>query len=245
MKKMLNKLLTAGIAMVVAAAMPLMMSVRGDCSYCGGTGKVVKNLTVSTYGKDTKKKCPECGEWHYSGHTHVHCSHCGGTGYRKNGGSSSGSDYSSDFYEGNDLGLPNPYAVARNLRYGCRWCDEEIRLFNELRKSSPDLAQRYETARGILDNFIQWCNEGNAKLQYRYVTPQEVQNMWNITCNQYNNYTAAGAVSNQALLPFLQQVIKIAENTGTQYRNTCQSFSNLRQQQDALDNYLLYRNMIW
>ncbi|MCC8117925.1 MAG: hypothetical protein LIP09_04135 [Bacteroidales bacterium] len=243
--KLIKRLFKDGMVLAFAMALPIMAIARGDCPYCSGTGKVVKNLTVSTYGNDTKKKCPECGEWHYSGHTHVHCSHCGGTGYRKSGSSSSSSDYSSGYYEGNDLGLPNPYAVARNLRYGCRWCDEEIRLYNELKKNDPNLAQRYETARGYMDDFIIWCNEGAAKAQYNYVTPQQVVNMWQNACTNFNNFNNSGAVCTPQLQPYLQQVCNIAEQTGNQYCNTCQSFYNLRQQQEALDNYLLYRNMIW
>lgn len=58
---------------------------RRVCSYCGGKGKVVRNVSVGQYGvkQEVKVRCSECGEYNLpsSGHTHVHCSHCRGTGY--------------------------------------------------------------------------------------------------------------------------------------------------------------------
>lgn len=58
---------------------------RRQCSYCGGKGKIVKYISVGQYGhkQETKIRCSECGEYYLpsSGHTHIHCSHCRGTGY--------------------------------------------------------------------------------------------------------------------------------------------------------------------
>ncbi|MDD5870881.1 MAG: hypothetical protein PUC77_05260 [Bacteroidales bacterium] len=56
------------------------------CAYCNGTGKVTKYYSTPTYGlPETKKHCSECGKDYYpsNGHSHVHCSHCHGTGYIK------------------------------------------------------------------------------------------------------------------------------------------------------------------
>lgn len=54
---------------------------RRKCAYCNGSGKIVKEWSVATYGlNDEKVKCPECGKVHFrsTGHAHVYCSHCHG-----------------------------------------------------------------------------------------------------------------------------------------------------------------------
>ena len=54
------------------------------CPYCDGNGTIVKNISVSQYGvrNEVKKKCPTCGIYYYpsSGHSHIHCKYCRGTG---------------------------------------------------------------------------------------------------------------------------------------------------------------------
>lgn len=59
---------------------------RRKCVYCSGTGKREYNQSVPTFGlPDTRFYCNECGREFYrsSGHCHVVCGYCGGTGYAK------------------------------------------------------------------------------------------------------------------------------------------------------------------
>lgn len=55
------------------------------CHYCNGKGKTVRNLSTGQYGvkDEVKVRCNECGEYYLpsTGHSHIHCSHCHGTGY--------------------------------------------------------------------------------------------------------------------------------------------------------------------
>ncbi|WP_294547020.1 hypothetical protein [uncultured Bacteroides sp.] len=55
------------------------------CHYCNGKGKIVRNLSTGQYGvkKEVKVRCNECGGYYLpsTGHSHIHCSHCRGTGY--------------------------------------------------------------------------------------------------------------------------------------------------------------------
>ncbi len=56
------------------------------CAFCNGTGKRVVNQNIATFGTtDVKVRCNECGRDFYrsSGHSHVYCGRCGGTGYAK------------------------------------------------------------------------------------------------------------------------------------------------------------------
>ena len=61
-------------------------STAHQCKVCHGTGTIVKEQAVGTYGmSSSKKKCPTCGKTIISGtaHTHVKCKYCNGTGVIK------------------------------------------------------------------------------------------------------------------------------------------------------------------
>ncbi|GEM_PF-6655349 len=56
------------------------------CAFCDGTGKKEVSQSIATFGTtDVKIHCNECGRDFYrsSGHSHVYCGHCGGTGHMK------------------------------------------------------------------------------------------------------------------------------------------------------------------
>ena len=54
----------------------------GSCPLCHGSGRIVKDFNVSTFGNDGKEQCAECGQWFMrsTGHRHVTCTQCHGTG---------------------------------------------------------------------------------------------------------------------------------------------------------------------
>lgn len=57
-----------------------------QCPYCNGKGRIQKDMNPSMFGtQDYKVKCEECGQMYLksTGHTHVTCGHCGGTGMMK------------------------------------------------------------------------------------------------------------------------------------------------------------------
>ena len=56
---------------------------RHTCPLCHGSGTIVRESTIATYGKDTQRYCSICGRsyWASSGHSHVTCSQCHGKGY--------------------------------------------------------------------------------------------------------------------------------------------------------------------
>ena len=58
-------------------------SLNHTCSLCHGTGKIVKESVVSTFGLDTKVHCDQCGRDYYrsSGHSHITCTQCHGKGH--------------------------------------------------------------------------------------------------------------------------------------------------------------------
>ena len=56
------------------------------CNYCNGTGRKAVDQSVATFGlSDPMVHCNECGrDYHRStGHSHVTCGQCGGSGYQR------------------------------------------------------------------------------------------------------------------------------------------------------------------
>lgn len=58
-------------------------SSRHTCSLCHGSGTIVRESSVATYGNDSRVKCGTCGKyyWRSSGHSHITCTQCHGKGY--------------------------------------------------------------------------------------------------------------------------------------------------------------------
>ena len=58
-------------------------SSRHECSLCNGSGMIIRESHVATFGLDSKKYCSTCGESYMAstGHSHVTCSQCHGKGY--------------------------------------------------------------------------------------------------------------------------------------------------------------------
>lgn len=66
-----------------AASAPQTTLTQHDCPWCRGTGKVLHETSVPTFGLDKPKKyCDICNTDYTADHTHTHltCSHCGSTG---------------------------------------------------------------------------------------------------------------------------------------------------------------------
>ena len=58
-------------------------STNHTCSLCHGTGTIVRESGVPTFGLNSKEKCKTCGEvyWSSTGHSHVTCTQCRGKGH--------------------------------------------------------------------------------------------------------------------------------------------------------------------
>ena len=57
--------------------------IRHQCSLCNGTGKIVRESSIATFGNDTQVYCSVCGRSYFrsTGHSHVTCPTCHGKGY--------------------------------------------------------------------------------------------------------------------------------------------------------------------
>lgn len=139
-----------------------------QCSHCGGTGKIVKNMGTSQYGlsNDYKVKCQTCGGLFLksTGHTHIHCQYCGGKGLT--GSSSSSSKTYSSGRSGagerlNELAYTNPdvYNSVMTAKFGLPISEEEQQAINELDSYN---AQEYLKWRELLNMYTILYNQGMA-----------------------------------------------------------------------------------
>lgn len=75
------------------------------CRYCKGTGKMIHEGSVSTYGSDRLVWCDICNKynWASTGHKHIYCQYCRGTGKGKDYSSGSSSSSSSSSKPSDDF----------------------------------------------------------------------------------------------------------------------------------------------
>lgn len=214
-------------------SMVLCIPVKGqtrDCPYCKGNGTVVKTITVSQFGvrKEAKVKCSTCGGYYYpsSGHTHVRCSHCGGSGKLRSSGSSN-SAYNPE----------SPEAIwgqqiAVNIRYGIPVSDQETAAFKNFAAINPEQAKLYIAWRNTLNGMAIYCNQCSAMLTMTPVA--SLDKMFVDTENRLSAYVQ------QISLP--QDLLNIAQQVYLQYKNVYLSYRKYSAAQEALTN--LKNNLI-
>ncbi|MCM1076884.1 MAG: hypothetical protein NC411_05945 [Bacteroides sp.] len=172
-----------------------------QCHYCKGTGKIVKNISVGTYGHnhEAKVRCQECGVLYLpsTGHSHIHCQYCRGTGRLPDVGGS-GSDYSGGdggYVEGVPSVLDLDYNVmtmqaqldVRTQYYGFPITQSEQNLLNQL---SPGALKAYSQLRDVINNAAIYANEAIKKNWARNMSPQEVINTYNTLKTQSNTVSS-------------------------------------------------------
>ena len=221
------------------------------CPYCDGNGTIVRHLTVSQYGvrNEVKKKCSTCGIYYYpsSGHSHIHCKYCRGTGRISNtGGSSnaydSGSGNSSGSYSNDYEAESNPalkawgQSVALNIRYGLPLSEEEDAAFRRFAQNNPAWAQKYVEWRNTLNYGTMYFNERSAKLGY-----EPVKSVDSFFKNIENNLLlcSAGITLPQDLYQEAHRLEQIYYNAYQKYRNWCSKKEALTNLENAVLDWRL------
>lgn len=229
-------LLVFGIAMLHCDA----VFGQSKCSYCGGTGKIVKNLSVSQYGvrNEVKTRCSECGGYFYpsSGHSHIHCKYCGGTGIRNSRNSST----SSDTYVADPQMKAWGTEMAHTIRYGLPMSDAENAAYNLLARTDAASAKRYMEWRNVLNSMVVYCNRNSALM-----TPTNVQaldNMYNST-EQKLMQCANGVALPQELKNIADQLYKKYKETFVSYRNYSSAMLNLQDLENRVIDWQLNQLM--
>ncbi len=215
------------------------------CPYCDGNGTIVKNISVSQYGvrNEVKKKCPTCGIYYYpsSGHSHIHCKYCRGTGVINNYGSS-GNDYGSGSHSYDYEAETNPalkawgQSMALTIRYGLPVSKEEDAAFKSFAQTNQAWAKKYVDWRNTLNNGTIYFNESSAKLGYEPV--KSVDNFFNNINNQLLQHTQ-GITLPQDLYQEAHKLEQIFYNAYQKYRSWCSKKESLNNLEDAVLDWRL------
>lgn len=215
------------------------------CSYCDGNGTIVRHLTVSQYGvrNEAKKKCPTCGIYYYpsSGHSHIHCKYCGGTGIISNS-SGSGNHYDSGSYSNDYEAESNPalkawgQSVALTIRYGLPFTEEEDAAFRRFAQDNPAWAEKYVEWRKTLNYGTMYFNERSAKLGY-----EPVKSVDGFFKNIENNLLqcTSGITLPQDLYQEAHKLEQIYYNAYQKYRNWCSKKEALTNLENAVLDWQL------
>lgn len=218
------------------------------CPYCNGTGKIVKNISVSQYGirQETKVKCPECGIYYLpsTGHTHIHCSHCKGTGRLSDGSSNNNSSNSRVAYDPDSPEGMWARSVVMTVKYGLAYTDEENAAVERLGKSDPSMAQLWIKYRNILNMGTSYFNEQNAKIAYRWDKVANVDNIKNSFDKQLAEIAPLLKLPPD-LYAVYQRLYNSYQNAYKVYRSNTNSSESMQNMQNALDNYILQQNLFY
>lgn len=206
-----------------------------ECQYCNGNGTIVKHITVSQYGvrNEVKKKCPTCGIYYYpsSGHTHIHCKHCRGTGIISN--NSSSNNYEAEI----DPALEAwGQSVALSIKYGLPFSKEEDTAFRSFAQYNPAWAKKYIDWRNTLNYGTMYFNERSANLGYESV--KSVDNFFKYINDQLLQHTK-GITLPQDLYQEAYKLEQIYYNAYQGYRNWCSKKEALNNLDDAILNWQL------
>ena len=215
------------------------------CGYCNGTGKMIINKGIATYGNDELVWCKECQKhFHRStGHMHIHCKYCKGTGRRQSSSnnSSSGGYTSTDEIAAID---PQAYGMAMNALYGLPSTEEEMNLIRKMLAENETNGRRYIEYRNNLNSakihFTQMMRMGNYS-----GTVQELDKYFESVIRRANEIMENLYFPYDRALRILQEHAGTVEAAYKSYRSAVGFQQNLNNLNDQLFMQELMRNSIY
>lgn len=216
-----------------------------SCGYCNGTGKMIINKGIATYGNDELVWCKECQKhFHRStGHMHIHCKYCKGTGRRS---SSSNSSSSGGYTSTDEIAAINPqaYGMAMNTLYGLPTTDEEINCIKKLLVESETNGKHYINYRNILNELMIFLNRNMKMGNTKGITVRELDSYMN------RNHKRLVEAGNDMFLPprateILTEHVNRVDAAYKSYRSTLSFQQNLNNLNDQLFMQELIRNSIY
>jgi len=216
-----------------------------SCGYCNGTGKMIINKGVATYGNDELVWCKECQKHFYrsTGHAHIHCKYCKGTGKRQSSSSSSSGGYTStDEIAAID---PQAYGMAMNALYGLPNTEEEMNYIKQMLAQDEANGKLYIQYRNVLNNamihFTRNMKMGNTSgttvQQLDQYMTSVIANADKIGKNLY--------IPNQRILEIMQGHQQRVTSAFESYRSAVGFQQNLNNLNDQLFMQELIRNSIY
>lgn len=220
---------------------------QGVCSFCRGTGTVVKNIVSSQYGirNNYKVKCPTCGAvtLKSSGHTHIRCSRCGGTGTSKSNRISSKSNSNVTYDPDSPEGIWASH-IAKTLMYGIPYSAEEEAAVKRLARTNSVMAKRWMEYRNVLNIGTSYFKECIAKISGKWDNVASVDQ----AKRMYDDMLAQKSVNLQIpndLYAIYKKYRNLYENAYQEYRKNTKAFEELRNIEDRIDDYILQKNLFY
>lgn len=215
-----------------------------ECPYCKGTGKIVKNISASQFGVRTevKVKCRECGIYYFpsTGHTHIHCSHCRGTG--RIGTTAKEPSSSMDEYNPESPLAVWGREVASTVRYGLPVSQQEDAAFKSFAQINPEGAKNYIAWRNILNATAVYYNRCAAMLT---TTPvQDIDQIYLNAEKQLRQYST-GLNLPQELYTIANQLARQYYNSYISYRKYCVDMINLQNIKERAIDWQLQQNLFY
>lgn len=244
------------VTFIMLLAIAAMLFAR-ECVYCGGTGKIAKNISSGTYGHqyEVKEKCKECGGMFYpsTGHTHIHCKYCGGTGKAADGGNSGSLSSSEDGYyweapsvsdlDYNVMMLEAQMSVKTQY-YGVPITQNERALMDKL---SPEALKNYGVVREIINQGTIYASEAIQKNWASSMSTSEVVNYFNnMTSQMEKNFNTMIQSMQTQPMDVVMSLQKLTESRMTNMLQLFETLNGLVQMSNVtnnLDNLKLLRNL--
>lgn len=213
------------------------------CGYCNGTGKMITNKGGGTYGhsNDDLVWCSDCEKYFYrsTGHAHIHCKYCNGTGRR----SSSSSSNHSDSYNPESPEAALGWNIASTMRYGVPVTEEESAYYAEYQRIDPAGAAQYKKLRDLINSTVIYHN--------RQLALQNWQTVKSLDAYQNHMMKQIGELSStftptQGLINIVNKYLmaKLGGAYGN-YRRYCESQESIQNAKDRLFNEQLMRLNSW
>ncbi len=213
-----------------------------SCSYCNGTGKMIINKGGGTYGygNDDLVWCSDCQEYfrRSTGHAHIHCKYCKGTGRR-----SSSSSYDSDSYNPESPEAALGWNIASTMRYGVPVTEEESAYYAEFQRIDPAGAAQYKKLRDLINSTVIYHNRQLALQNWQTVKSLDAyQNQM----MQQIGQLAETFTPSQGLINIVNKYLlaKLGGAYGN-YRRYCESQESIQNSKDRLFYEELMRLNSW
>lgn len=203
-----------------------------------------KNISASQFGVRTevKVKCRECGIYYFpsTGHTHIHCSHCRGTG--RIGTTAKEPSSSMDEYNPESPLAVWGREVASTVRYGLPVSQQEDAAFKSFAQINPEGAKNYIAWRNILNATAVYYNRCAAMLT---TTPvQDIDQIYLNAEKQLRQYST-GLNLPQELYTIANQLARQYYNSYISYRKYCADMINLQNIKERAIDWQLQQNLFY
>lgn len=217
------------------------MAAQRKCKACNGTGTIVKSISVSQYGHTNGNyyvKCPTCGKRYLksTGHSHITCKQCGGTGYI--GSSSYGSTGGSASERLQEIAIANPqvYNAVMTLKYGLSMSEEEAAEVNSLGGQN---ARQYMKWRDVINNYTINANR-SITMGWIFGNVRNIDQMKAQTDAQLAELIKTFSVTDNLMI-IADQLYTKYQNAYIRLRKAEESKQNLNNVQERIFNYQLNR----